>query len=143
MNNNNNDGFCVAVCLAILLLGAMFTMPPITEPEDTTAIEDEQDVSVFIALRPYFGQWIDYNNTISIFADGRNEYGDCIDGWFLTSYKYERGTSYIVYINDTVVKKDWISFVGDFATWQGESWWGYIGESVVVCHINLTLSEMI
>ena len=136
-DDNGGSTFWVAVCLAILLLGAMFIMPPITEPEIT--IEDEQGVTVFIAVHPYFDRWEDYNKTVSILVDGRNGTGDCINSWFLTSYRYERGTSYTVYINGTIVATNWIGLVGDFGTWKAASWWGYVGELVEVCHINLTL----
>lgn len=139
---DDNGSFCVAVCIVILVLGSLPLWLPTTEPEGTTVIEETQDVSVFIAAHPYFGHWIDYNGTVSIIIDSRNESGNCIDSWFLTSYRYERGTSYTVYINDTIIAEDWIGLVGNFGTWKGTSWWGYVGEPIEVCHINLTLFEL-
>ena len=138
-DNNDKDTFCVAVCITILLLGSMFLWPPITAPESTTTIEEEQGDTMFIAIHPYFDHWADYNGTLSIVVDGRNETGNCIDSWFLTDCRYERGTSYTVYINGTIVAEDWIALVGTVGTWRGASWWGYIGKPVEVCHINLTL----
>jgi len=98
---------------------------------------------VFIAVHPYFGHWIDYNGTVSIIVNDRNESGDCINSWFLTSYRYERETNYTVIIDGISVVTDWIPSVGDFATWHGETWWGYRGELVAVRHINLTLYGML
>jgi len=135
----DKDAFCVAVCIVILILGSLPLWATIPEPEGTTTVEEPQGVAVFIAVHPYFGRWIDYNGTVSVVVDSRNESGNCIDSWFLTSYRYERGTSYTVYINDTIVAEDWIGLVGNFGTWKGASWWGYVGELVEVCHINLTL----
>ena len=143
MSENNDDGLFIAVvCILLLAFGLSPLWVPTIEPEGTTTTEEVQGDTMFIAVHPYFGQWIDYNGTISVIIDSRNESGDCIDSWFLTSYRYERGTNYNVYINGTLIKTDWIGLVGDFGTWQGESWWGYVGESVEVCHINLTLFEM-
>lgn len=116
------------------------TLYSISKPEETTVIEDEQGVAVFIAIHPYFDHWMDYNGTVSIDVGGRIETGNCIDSWFLTSWVYERGTNYVVYINGTIVAEDWIGLVGDFGTWKAASWWGYVGSLVEVCHINLTSS---
>ena len=142
MGDNDDGLFIAVVCILLLAFGFSPLWVPTIEPEGTTTTEEVQDVTMFIAVHPYFGRWIDYNGTVSIVVAGRSESGACIDSWFLTSYRYELGTSYMVYINDTLVAEDWIPLVGDFATWKGESWWGYVGESVEVCHINLTLFEL-
>jgi len=138
-SNNDDTGLFIAVCIVFLIIVSSPLWFPMSIPEETTVIEDEQGVSVFIAVHPYFGHWVDYNGTVSIVVDGRNESGNCIDSWFLTSYRYECGTNYTVSVNGTIVATDWIALVGDFGTWKGASWWGYIGKPVEVCHINLTL----
>lgn len=142
MTNENDDAFCVAVLIIILVIGSLPFWLPAPEPEATTTIEEENGVTAFIAVHPYFGKWLDYNNTVSVLVDGRNESGICLDSWFLTSYRYERGTNYTVYINGTLIKTDWIGLVGDFGTWKGASWPYHVGKLVEVCHINMTLLEV-
>jgi len=142
MSDNDDGLFIAVVCILLLAFGSYPLWIPSVEPEGTTTIEEVQDVAVFIAVHPYFGHWIDYNGTISIIVNGRTESGECMDSWFLTSYRYERETDYTVIINGTIVATDYIPPVGNFATWHGETWWGYRGELVAVRHINLTLFEV-
>ena len=137
---DRNEGCSVflATCVIVLVFGCMVIFPYVQSPEEVI-VDDVKDVAgVYIAVHPYFERWIAYNGSLTVIVDGRNETGICLGGWFLTSYVYDRGTDYTVIINGTVVGVDDIGMVGDFATWKGSLWYGYVGSLVDVCHLNLT-----